>query len=75
MLAMYYIPKKNGAYISAYLLGNGYFESKNFPDPAASEAGMYHRDDNGNILDLPDEYKHYFATPPTQTMTVLPQTF
>lgn len=75
ILAMYYIPKKNGAYISAYILGSGYFESKNFPDPTSAEAGMYHRDDSGNIPDLPEGYRHYFATPPTQTVTVLSQTF
>lgn len=76
MLAMFYISKKNGAYIFAYVVGNGYFESKNFPDPAAAEVGMYHRDgDSENIPDMPDAYKHYFATPPTQTVTVLSQTF
>lgn len=75
MLAMNFVPRKNGVYISAYIPGNSSFESKNFPDPMASEAGMYHRDDSGNIPDLPDAYKHYFATPPSQTMTVLPQTF
>lgn len=75
MLAMYYLPKKNEVYISAYILGNGYFETKNFPNPASSEAGIYHRDDSGDIPDLPEGYHHYFATPPAQTVTVLPQTF
>lgn len=67
LLAMYYLPKKNEVQISAYIFGNGYFESKNFPNAAQLESGIYHRDDSGNIPDLPDEYKHYFATPPTQT--------
>lgn len=75
MLAMYYIPRKSGAYISAYILGNGYFETKNFPDPAAPEAGMYHRDNSGKIPDFPAVYKHYFALPPTQKIIILPQTF
>lgn len=75
MLAMYYLPKKNEVYISAYIFGNGYFEVKNFPNPAEPEAGVYHRDDSGQIPDLPEGYRHYFTNPPKQTVTVLSQTY
>lgn len=47
---------------AAYVLKDGCFENLNFPDPTKPPA-VYHRDDNGNIPDMPRSVAKYFATP------------
>lgn len=75
ILATYYLDKKNLVYFSSYTLRDGYFEEKNFPDENSLESDVFHRDDNGNIPDLPDKYQHYFTKPPTQKVVVLSQKY
>lgn len=75
LLAMYYVPRQNGAFVSAYIVTSDLFEIKNFPDPVSVQPQVYNRDDNGGIPDFPDACKHYFATPPAQSVTILSQTY
>lgn len=74
LLGFYHLNKRNGVTLSVYVLRDGFFESKNFPDPTASSP-VYHRDSNGNIPDLPDVYRHYLSGMVPRIVTVLPQTF
>lgn len=74
ILATYYLPKHNQATFSAFVLRDNYFEELNFPHPQ-NPTETYHHDDANTIVDLPQAYVHYVASPSTAKVVVLPQSY
>lgn len=74
ILATYYLPKHSEVGFSAFVLRDGYFEDLNFPHPQ-NPTETYHLGDANTIPDLPQAYAHYFASPSTAKIVVLPQTY